>query len=297
VLVVTGPTGNVGAEVTRLLVERRRAGEAPTFRIAAHDPQKIRALHGPDVPVVKFDYDDRTTWRAVLEDVSTLFLLFPLPHPRTVETRMKPFINAAYREGCRHVVYLSVPGADAFKVVPHYGVERHIEGTGLAHTFLRSSYFMQNLHRRISTHGVDIAERGEVFIPAGGGRISFIDARDVAAVALDVFRDPAAHRNRAYTLTGPERLDFYEVAGVLSEVLERPIRYASPSFPRFWYRLARRGVHWDTLVFMTIVYWLTRAGRNEPLTDELPALLGRPPTDLRQFAKDNRWRWETKTWT
>jgi len=229
--------------------------------------------------------------------VSTLFLLFPLPRPRTVETRMKPFIDAAYREGCRHVVYLSVPGADAFKVVPHYGVERHIEGTGLAHTFLRSSYFMQNLCRRISTHGVDIAERGEVFIPAGGGGISFVDARDVAAVALEVFREPAAHANKAYTLTGPERLDFYEVARVLSEVLERPIRYASPSFPRFWYRLGRRGVSSDILVFMTIVYWLTRAGRNEPLTDELPALLGCPPTDLRQFAKDNRWRWETRTWT
>jgi uncharacterized protein YbjT (DUF2867 family) len=119
----------------------------------------------------------------------------------------------------------------------------------------------------------------------------------VAVVALDVFRDPVAHKNRAYTLTGPERLDFYEVAGVLSKVLERPIRYASPSLPRFWYRLGRRGVSWDTLVFMTIVYALTRAGRNEPLTDELPALLGRPATDMRQFAKDNRWRWETRTWT
>jgi len=294
VFVVTGPTGNVGAELTRLLVERP---DAPAYRIAAHDPDRIRAQHGPDVPVARFDYDDRRTWPAVLDGVTALFLLFPLPSPRAVRTRMTPFVDAAVAAGCRHIVYVSVPGADRLRFVPHYQVERHIEASGAAPTFLRCSYFGQNLIRRISTHGVDIAERGEVFIPAGNGRTTFLDARDVAEVALLAVQKPDEFRGTAHTLTGPERLDLDEVAAILSEVLDRPIRYARPSLPQFWDRLRRRGVTWDTLLFMTIVYTLTRTGRNEPVTDELPRLLGRPARTFRQFAQDHRDRWLTRTWT
>ena len=74
------------------------------------------------------------------------------------------------------------------------------------------------------------------------------------------------------------------MAEILAEVLGRPIRYAAPSLPAFWLRMARRGVAADVIFFMTIVYTLTRTGRNEPLTDELPRLLGRPGTTMRAFA-------------
>jgi uncharacterized protein YbjT (DUF2867 family) len=293
-LVITGPTGNVGAELTELLI---RQPAPPPFRIAAHHPEKIRAAYGPEVPCVPFDYDDRATWGPVLNGIRMLFLLFPLPHPRTVETRMKPLITAAVRAGCQHIIYITVPGADRSRLVPHHHVENHIRASGVNYTFLRASYFMQNLCRRISTHGVDIAERQEIFIPAGKALTTFIDSRDVANVALKVIEAPEDHLNRAYVLTGAERLDFYRVAEIFSEVMGRPIRYTSPSFPQFWYRLWRRGVKWDVILFMTIVYTLTVTGQNAPLTDDLPRLLGRPATSMRQFVKDYLWRWEQRAWT
>ena len=64
---------------------------------------------------------------------------------------------------------------------------------------------MQNLHRSISSHGTDIVEHGELFIPAGRGRTTFIDARDAAEVAALALTDPAAHRNVVHHLTGPRR--------------------------------------------------------------------------------------------
>ncbi|MBW8485865.1 NmrA family NAD(P)-binding protein [Actinomadura parmotrematis] len=293
-IVVTGPTGNVGAEIVRLL-----AGEAAPgpYRVAAHDPGRIAREYGEDVPAVAFDYDDRATWPAVLDGVRTLFLLFPLPHPRTVKTRMIPFIDAAVAAGCEHIVYITVPGADRLRFVPHYAVERHIEATGVGHTFLRCGYFSQNLCRAISTHGVDIMDHGEIFIPAGRGRTTFLDARDAAAVALDLLTGPALEGGAAHTLTGPRRLDFDEAAAVLADVLGRPVRYARPSYPRFWRRLRSRGVTRDTLLFMTIVYTLTRTGRNEPLTGELAALLGRDPTPFEQWARDYKDRFEHRAWT
>jgi len=88
-----------------------------------------------------------------------------------------------------------------------------------------------------------------------------------------------------------------EVATALSDVLGRSIRYNRPSMARFWYRLARRGVPLDSIAFMTIVYTLTRTGRNEPMTDDLERLIGRPPRRLREWAEHAAWRWEQRVWT
>jgi uncharacterized protein YbjT (DUF2867 family) len=294
-LVVTGPTGNVGAELAEALVALGAA--APPYRLAAHDPDRVRGQHGHDVPVVAFDYDDRTTWTGALAGATSLFLLFPLPSPRTVRTRMKPFIDAAVAAGVDHIVYVSVPAAADVKRVPHYHVERLIEASGASYTFLRCGYFAQNLVRAISTHGVDIVLRDEVFVPARSSRTCMLDSRDVAQVALEVVREPAHHRDRAYALTGAEVLDFGEVAEVLSEVLERPIRYADPKLLAYWWRLRRRGVTWDTVAFMTIVYTLTRRGVNSKVTDTVEQLIGRAPTSFDSFARAYRWRWETCTWT
>ena len=99
-------------------------------------------------------------------------------------------------------------------------------------------------------------------------------------------------------LAGPEALDLYEVAAIMTEVLGRTIRYTNPSFPAFWWRLGRRGVSWDTLFFMTMVYTLARTGKNEVEGAELlPRLLGRPATTMRTFVEENRFRWERREWT
>jgi uncharacterized protein YbjT (DUF2867 family) len=294
-LLVTGPTGNVGAEVAAALTAL--GGAAPAHRLAAHHPDGVRRRLGDDVPVVAFDYDDRATWDAALDGIDTLFLLFPVPSPRTVRTRMIPFVDAAVGAGVDHIIYVSVPAAADVKRVPHYHVERHIEASGAHHTFLRCGYFAQNLVRAISTHGTDIVLHDEVFIPGKRSRTNLLDARDVADVVVTIAGDPAAHRDRAYRLNGSDVLDFEEVASTLSDVLERPIRYTDPSLPRYWRRLYRRGVTWDTISFMTIVYSLSRRGSNATEGGELPDLLGRDPRTFRTFATEERWRWDTCAWT
>lgn len=89
----------------------------------------------------------------------------------------------------------------------------------------------------------------------------------------------------------------YEVAAIFSEVMGCPIRYRNPSYPHFWLRPWRRGVKWDVIAFMTIVYTLTRTGKNEPMSDEMARLLGRSPTRMQQFVAENLYRWEQRVWT
>ena len=244
-----------------------------------------------------FDFFDRTTWPATLAGADTIFLLFPLPGNRAAREAMIPFVQAAEQAGCRHVVYVSVFGADRARFIPHYRVESALRASSMSWTLLRCSFFMQNLHRSISTHGTDILEHGELFVPAGRGRTTFIDARDAAEVAAVVVGDPAAHRNATYHLTGPAAMTMDEVAAALESALGTPITYSHPGLVRFAARLHRRGVGWDVIGFMSAVYTLTRLGQNQAITDEVRQLLGRPPRTLDQVLGDSAWRWQERART
>ncbi|WP_102145135.1 NmrA family NAD(P)-binding protein [Mycobacterium hubeiense] len=291
-LLITGPTGNVGHELVDLL-DRRADG--PAWRIASRHPDQLPSTGTADV--ARLDFFDRSTWQPALAGVDALFLLFPLPGNRAARQAIIPFVEAAQDAGCRHVVYVSVFGADRAWFIPHYKVERALRSSTMSWTVLRCSFFMQNLHRKISTHGENIAERGELFIPAGNGRTTFIDARDAAAVAALALTDPEAHRNATYHLTGPEALTMTDVAAALTAELGYPIEYTNPSLIAFARRLRRRGVGWDTIGFMSAVYTLTKLGQNQQITDDVERLLGRPPRPLTEFLHDNAWRWRERVWT
>ncbi|GLP82913.1 NAD(P)H-binding protein [Mycobacterium antarcticum] len=294
-LLITGPSGNVGHELVDLLSE---ASGMPSWRVGSRHPDRSRRQGAAQQPeAVTLDFLDPTTWPSALADVDCLFLLFPLPGNTAARTAIIPFIQAADRAGCRHVVYVSVCGADRARFIPHYKVEAALRASSMTWTVLRCSFFMQNLHRAVSTPGTDIVERSELFIPAGSGRTTFIDARDAAEVAAVALRAPHDHRNAVYHLTGPAALSMAEVATALTAALGRPVRYARPGLVRFMARLARRRVGWKTIAFMSAVYTLTRLGRNQPLTDDVQLLLGRPPRTLADFLDDSVWRWRERAWT
>lgn len=294
-LLITGPTGNVGDELVDLL---SRGSAGLQWRIASRNPDTLRARRtGIAAEVVRLDFFDRSTWGAALAGVQALFLLFPLPGNRAAREAILPFIQRAQEAGCRHVVYVSVFGADRVRFIPHYTVEAALRDSSMTWTALRCSFFMQNLHRHISTHGEDIAERGELFIPAGRGRTTFLDARDAAAVAALALLQPEEHRNVVHHLTGPAALSMTEVAAALTAELGYPVTYTSPGLIRFARRLRRRGVGWDSIGFMSAVYTLTRLRQNQPITDELERLLHRPPRTLAEFLHDSAWRWRDRAWT
>ncbi len=294
-LLITGPTGNVGHELVAAL-DGQTAPDG--WRLGSRHPDALRtAMKGSSAEVIAFDFFDRSTWKDALAGVDGLFLLFPLPGNRAAREAIIPFVAAAERAGCRHVVYVSVIGADRAPFIPHYKVEAALRASAMTWTVLRCSFFMQNLHRQISTHGVDIAEHGELFIPAGRGRTTFVDATDAAAVAAMALRHPDGHRNVARHLTGPAALSMAEVAEALTAELRYPVEYTHPGLIRFARRLRGRGVGWDTIAFMSAVYTLTRMGRNQQITDEVRQLLGRPPRTLAEFLHDNAWRWRDRSWT
>lgn len=281
VIAVTGPTGNVGAEVVRSL----RAAGAPV-RALSVDPERARRALGDDVEHVRLAFGDEATYAGAFQGARALFLMRP-PQITDVARRIHPAIDAARAAGVRRIAFLSLQGVERNPVVPHYRIERHLRRSGVPTTMLRPSFFMQNLG---TTHRDEIRDEGRIFVPAGRGRTSFVDVRDVAAVAAKALLE-AGHEGRAYELTGREALGYAEVVKILTEVLGRPITYADPSPLAFWRRSRAQGTPAAFVVVMLGLYTVSRLGMAARVTPDLEELLGRPPITVRGFAEDHAEVW------
>ena len=289
-VLVTGATGNVGRHV----VDELAAAGAPV-RAAAGSPQGLRGLgdtvtlrqHATISPVV-LDFTDPATWAAAYAGVEQMFLLRP-PQLGRPKTQMLPSLETARAAGVRQVVFVSLQGAEANRFVPHAAIESWLRGSGLSWTFVRASFFMQNL---TTTHLSDIRDRDEIMVPAGRGATAFVDTADVGAVAAAALLHPDRHRHRAWTPTGPTALTYAEVAQTLTDTLGRPISYPAPGALRYTLH-ARRALHmpWGMVAVTTAIYTAARLGKAAGLTDDVEQVTGRAPTSFEAFAHTHADRW------
>ncbi len=280
-VLVTGAPGNVGTPLVRELL---RLGAS--VRIAAWDVPAARSEFGDAVDVVPFDFRDPATF-AAFDAVERMFLLRP-PAIADVDGVIVPALRAAAERGVRHVVFLSIQGAERNRIVPHRKIEDRLRSSGMAWTFVRAAYFMQNLS---TTHASEVRELDEIWVPAGrNSRTAHVDARDVAAVAARALVEDG-HEGMAYTPTGAAALTYDEIATILTAELGRPIRYADPSLLAFWRRLRHRATSRAMVGVMLGIYTAARLGLAAGITDDVDRITGHPPIAFPAFAHDFRDAW------
>lgn len=282
-VLVTGATGNVGSQV----VGRLLAAGVPV-RAAASSVDSVVARFGDRVEAVALDFTDPATWERAYAGVHQMFLMRP-PHLGKPRTEMLPSLEAAKAAGVEHVVLLSLQGAEHNAVVPHHALEVWLRDSGLAWTFVRAAFFMQNL---TTTHLSDVRDRDTLMVPAGGGATAFVDVHDVAAIAACALLEPERHRDAAWTPTGPQSLTYAEVAAILTDVLDRPISYPRPGLVRYA-RHARRllKMPWGMVAVTCAIYTLARLGRAGGLSDDVLIVTGRAPVSFREFAQREAPAW------
>jgi uncharacterized protein YbjT (DUF2867 family) len=286
-ILVTGATGNVGREVVCLLSDL----DCPVTA-AVRNPIESQKSFGSNVRCVSFDFTNPDTFTAAFAGINKLFLVRP-PAISDID-RITPALNAAKRSGIEEIVFLSIIGADKNRIVPHHAIERAIEQLSIPAVFLRCSFFMQNLN---TTHREDIRLRDRLFIPAGKGRTSFIDVRDIAAVAVKILTEKQDRSktellsNRAYDLTGAVALTYSEVATIFTTVLGRRIQYTNPSIPIFIWQMLRQGFPLQFVLVMVGIYTTARFGLADLVTSDVWQLLGRDPIKIDLYVEDYRKCW------
>ncbi|PNY83126.1 NAD(P)-dependent oxidoreductase [Deinococcus koreensis] len=273
---VTGAPGNVGTPLVHELLAR-----GARVRVLARRPDAAREVFGeqPGLEYGALEFGKRPTYVAAFQGLDRLFVVRP-PQLSTVARDMLPALDVALGAGVGHMTLLSLQGAERQPWVPHAKLEAYLRQSGVAWTFLRPSFFLQNL----STTHLPELRGGEVFVPAGRGRTSFIDVRDIAAVAALVLTS-GGHAGQAYELTGAGALTYAQVAQTLSAATGRPIRYSDPSPLAFYRRLRARGVPASQLLVMVAIYAVARLGLASRVSPDTARLLGRPPLSVADFAR------------
>ncbi len=282
-VLITGATGNVGYE---LLNKLKGIGNVNIYA-AGRDTSKAKDIIDEDkINYVKFDFKDKSIYKKVLKDIDTVFLMRP-PAISKVKKYIYPFLVKMTEANIKQVVFLSLQSGDKNILVPHYRIERYIAKLDLPHTFLRPSFFMQNLS---TTHLKEIKEDNEIYIPAGEGKTNFIDVRDIAEVAKKVILEEG-HLEKGYELTGPDNLDYNQIAEIMSNILGKEIEYKNPSIFQFYKRKRNEGYSVLNIIVMIGLYSVTKFGFAAKKTEELKKLLDREPIGFKQFVKDHKEVW------
>lgn len=282
-VLVTGGAGEVGREVVRGLVTT----EGVDVRAGIRDPEEAAILGGLDVETVELDFYRTETFDGAVDGVDLIFLQAPPADPDAYRT-LVPFLDWAVQAGAERIVNLSAMGVAELEDLSIRKVERHLEGLGVDYTFLRPNWFMQNYHPGFLSG--PIREGGSFPLPFGDARVSMVDVRDVAAVAV-VALTGREHVGREYTLTGPEALTQHEAAEILSEVAGREIVYDEVSDAEMREVLREAGWRPEQVEVMLGLFGTVRSGGRARVSPAVEEVLARPPTDFRTYAADHAEAW------
>ncbi|WP_422486566.1 SDR family oxidoreductase [Gudongella sp. DL1XJH-153] len=277
-ILVTGASGNVGKYVAQELLKLDEE-----IVVAGTDKSKLEKLYGDRIESTILDFTKPKTFESALVNVDRVFLMRP-PHLGKPE-ELYPFIDYMKEQGIKLVSFLSLMGVENNPIPPHHKIEKFIENSGIPYSHIRPGFFMQNLS---GIHSAEIKEKDEIFIPAGNSKTSFIDAADIGLSIATVLHEPEKYKNSTYTITGPESLDYFEIAEILSEVTKRRIKYVKPRFLKYRnYYIKIRGLDKKYVNVTIALYFMTRMGTAKVVTDEFQRLTGQEPRTFKEFAEDN----------
>ncbi|ADH67322.1 oxidoreductase [Nocardiopsis dassonvillei] len=271
-ILVTGGTGNTGRPLTETLRAR-----------GAH----VRvASRGPGPGGVPFDWADPDTHARALDGARALYLV---PPPMTLDPMPAagPFLAAARAAGVRRVVLLGslarlsgAPGVaelgEAVRSFPEWAV-------------LRPSGFMQNF---TGAHPVaaGIRERGEIRSATGEGKLGWIDAADIAAVAAQLLLAPGPVAGE-HVLTGPESFGYARAAAVIAEATGRPVRHTPAPAAELVRRNLDAGMSEPFASALVRVDADIAGGSEDLVTDTVHRLTGRPPRTFADFVRARPREW------
>ncbi len=260
--------------VTLVTAASGKTGRRVAARLAARGVP-VRPASRAAAP--RFDWDDASTWDAALTGCGAAYLAYaPDLAVPGADATMAAFAERAVALGVGRLVLLSgrgEPGA--------LRCEEAVRRSGAAVTVVRSSWFSQDFSESFLLDGV---LAGEVAAPVGAVREPFVDADDVADVAVAALTGDG-HAGRVYEVTGPALLTFADAVAAIAAATGRDVRFASVPLDAYLAVLADAGVPADVAGLMHHLFAEVLDGRNAHLTDGVRRALGRPPRAFADYAR------------
>jgi uncharacterized protein YbjT (DUF2867 family) len=295
-ILVTGSNGNIGSELIRQLSNSSSDLNLKAAVRSGDDTPNIIANNNSannytKLQQVVIDFNRPQTILDGLKNVDKLFILTPT-HPKMVEFTSN-LVNEAKKSGVKHIVKLShIRAGDEEQEAQinitrlHHEAEKIIEDSAIPFTFLRPNFFMQNFVNFYLTKN-----QSSIYLPAGDGKVSFVDIRDIAAVAAQALlasnnNDGGVHAGKSYTLTGPEAISYGDTVEILSGYLGRKISYVNISEEDARQLLQNMGFNeWHSNVLLELLR-ITKEGYLSDVYSSIEQITGNKPLSFHRFAKD-----------
>src|ERR671914_927596 len=262
---VLGGTGKTGRRVVERLEERGL-------------PVRVGSRSGKP----PFDWENPDTWAPALEGVESVYVSYypDIAIPGAPEA-VRSFIELAVQSGVRRLVLLSGRGEEEAQRA-EVALREVGDEAGVEWTIVRCAWFMQNFDENYLLEPI---LAGEVALPSGNVPEPFIDADDIADVAVAALSEDG-HAGEIYELTSPRLLTFEEAVGEIAKATGREIRFVPVSLEEFEAVLAGEQVPAEIASFLTYLFGEVLDGRNAYLTDGVRRALGREPKDFTDYARD-----------
>jgi uncharacterized protein YbjT (DUF2867 family) len=242
-IVVTTPTGNIGQQILSGILD---SGEQ--VRVIARDPARLPSHIGRNVEVIEGSHGDGKVVERAFEGADSVFWLVPPDDKaQSVEEAYvdftKPACHAIVTQGVKRVVIVSALGRGWPKGTGHVSaslaMDDLIMATGVNCRVLTMPSFMDNLLRQVQA----IKSQSTFFSPiAGDLRAPTCAIRDIASTAAKLLVDHSWTGQSSVPVLGPQDLSLNDMARIISEVLEKPVRYQQIPFDAFKDRLAGFGM-------------------------------------------------------
>ena len=276
-ILIIGATGTVGSEVVKQLVE-----SGHKVRVLVRDPAKVKHL-GKAVEVIKGDLEKPETLVPAFANTDKAFVLSTGPQLLAMETNA---FHAAKKAGVKHIVKLSGRHVNADFMVGtalsqwHAGSEQSLQTIGIPWTILRPQAFASNF-----LMWLDRKQSG-IFLPVGDGKDSFIDPRDIAAVAVKLLTT-SGHGGRIYEITSSEFLDFHQTTQKISSAIGKKVSYTDIPEQVMREGLLASGLPVASAESMLVYFSAVKNGKMFAPTSAVEDILGRPPRSFDEWARDN----------
>lgn len=283
-VLITGATGQIGGDVLR----RLQADDSITLVAAVRSPDKGAPLEAQGIRTVMLDFDKEETLGPALVGIDRALLV--TGYTVDMLRQSKAFLDQAKVAGVRHIVHLGACGRDDTTVAHwawHQLVERYIEWSGFSFTHLRPETFMQNL---LSYGGTQVVKEGVIKQFTGEARLSWVDAEDVALVAVQALLHPERHAGQTYRL-GYDAKSYGEIAAIMQQALGEPFRYEALPPEIFLENMRAAGAE---MAYMGCVYehYKRYAAHTIPGADDtfdnFPGIMGQEPVRWVDFVQKHR---------
>ncbi len=267
-ILITGTTGTVGSELYRNL----SAGEV-SFVGGVRDIAKASEKLKSEKNLVRFDFTDPSSFEGATEGVDRVFLIGP-PMVMELDQLFKPFLQFLKEKGINKIVYMGAMGLDKVPSMPiHTNAIQLLSDMGFTYSVIRPTFFAQNFK---NYEGDNIERFGIVYASGGDGKVSFIDARDIASSAAAVLTSDEKW-GISVDITGSALYSYSDAADLLSNILGKKISSPNPTPEEYKNTLIQAGAPAFVGDYMNEVYGMIRAGYTNVVTNGVKELTGKDP--------------------